>query len=94
MKLTNTSTASQRALVKALLRERPHSTLEFRAKGICAPAPRIKELKNRGFEIVTSFRSEVDHVGIKHNGIAVYTLLSEPQGDHQQQHKGQYENDK
>lgn len=93
MKLANTSTTSQRALIKALLRQRPHSTLEFRAKGICAPAPRIKELKNRGFEIVTSFRSEVDHVGIKHNGIAVYTLLSEPQ-DGNQQHKGQYENDK
>lgn len=79
MKLTNTSTASQRALIKALLRERPHSTLELRAKGICSPAPRIMELKKQGHEIITSTRAEIDQSGIKHNGIAVYTLLSEPQ---------------
>lgn len=87
MKLANTSTATQRALIKTLLRERPHSTLELRQKGICSPAPRIKELKSRGFEIVTSLRTEYDHVGVKHNNIAVYTLLSEPQDEAQEQLK-------
>ena len=83
MKLTNTSTASQRALIKTLLRERSYSRLELRAKGICSPAPRLMELKTKCYEIITSTRTVIDQSGIKHNGIAVYSLLSEPQQETQ-----------
>lgn len=78
MKLTANSAASQRAKIKACLRDRAHSTLEFRAMGICSPAPRIKELRKLGYDISTTTRTETDHAGVIHKGIAVYTLLSEP----------------
>ena len=77
--LKDTSAATQRAKIKAYLRIGSHSTLEFRQMGICSPAPRIKELRKQGYQISTSTRTEIDHAGVTHKGIAVYTLLSEPE---------------
>ena len=77
--IQDNSAATQRAMIKACLRQRPYSTLEFRALGICSPAPRIKELRKFGYEISTGTRTETDHAGVIHKGIAVYTLLSEPE---------------
>lgn len=75
---TDNSAQSQRAFIRDCLRKRPHSTLELRNMGICSPAPRIMELRARGYEIMTTFATETDHAGRKHNNIAVYELLSEP----------------
>ncbi|MGY4700463.1 helix-turn-helix domain-containing protein [Avibacterium paragallinarum] len=47
--------------------------------GICSPAPRIMELRAKGYDISTSKQDEIDHAGVKHRGIAVYTLHSQPQ---------------
>lgn len=78
MTLENTSTSTQRLHILKCLRLRPHSTLEFRSHGICSPAPRIMELRSKGYEIITTTTTEYDHAGTKHRGIAVYQLLSEP----------------
>lgn len=78
-KLTDTSTQSQRLLILNKLRLRPYSTLEFRELGICSPAPRIMELRARGYEIMTTYTTEIDHTGVEHHHIAVYELLSEPE---------------
>ena len=78
-RIIDNSTIGQRATIKACLREGPHSTLEFRAVyGICSPAARIQELRKAGYEISTHFITETDQAGVTHKGIAVYTLLSEP----------------
>ncbi|WP_336368692.1 helix-turn-helix domain-containing protein [Avibacterium paragallinarum] len=79
MQLTDTSRHTQRMAMLARLRQGSCSTLEFRAMGICSPAPRIMELRAKGHNISTSKQDEIDHAGVKHKGIAVYTLHSQPQ---------------
>lgn len=73
--LPNTSYATQRSFILQCLRKCPHSTLELRALGICRPAPRINELRNKGDVIKTTRRHEYDSAGVIHS-IAVYTLLA------------------
>ncbi|MBI0133906.1 helix-turn-helix domain-containing protein [Snodgrassella alvi] len=73
--LPNTSYATQRSFILQCLRKCPHSTLELRALGICSPAPRINELRNKGYVIKTTRRHEYDSAGVIHS-IAVYTLLT------------------
>lgn len=78
-RIIDNSTRGQRGRIKGCLLERPHNTLELRAVyGICSPAARIKELRNAGYEISTHFITATDQAGVTHKGIAVYTLLSEP----------------
>lgn len=79
MQTTDTSRHTQRMAMLARLRQGSCSTLEFRAMGICSPAPRIMELRAKGCDISTSKQNEIDHAGVKHKGIAVYTLHSAPQ---------------
>lgn len=44
--------------------------------GIMAPAPRIKELRERGFSIQT-FREDIaDSLGVIHRGVARYVLIA------------------
>lgn len=73
--LPNTSYATQRSFILQCLRKCPHSTLELRALGICNPAPRINELRNKWYVINTTRRHEYDSAGVIHS-IAVYTLLA------------------
>lgn len=79
MQITDTSRNTQRLAILNRLKQGACSTLEFRAMGICSPAPRIMELRAQGYDISTSKKNEIDHAGVKHNGIAVYTLHSSPE---------------
>lgn len=77
--IQSTTTAAQRLKIHQLLRQRPYSTLELRALGICSPAPRVKELRNSGLDIVTTWREETDSAGVVHR-IGVYVLQAEDEG--------------
>ncbi|MBM5571536.1 MULTISPECIES: helix-turn-helix domain-containing protein [Deefgea] len=77
--LTNTSAASQRQRVLQALRQRGHSTVELRDDwNIMQPAPRIKELRESGYEINTELCPVLDGFNRPHSKVAIYTLLSEP----------------
>lgn len=70
-----TSTATQRAyILNYLIQNNSASTIELRDGGIMSPAPRIKELKERGFKIKKVSENQADHVGLKHRGVARYFI--------------------
>ena len=74
----NTDRAAQRAQVLAELRTGAKSTIYFREiNGICSPAPRIMELRKRGYEIALKWGYETDISGVKHR-IGIYELINEP----------------
>ncbi|MGX2966965.1 helix-turn-helix domain-containing protein [Ursidibacter sp. B-7004-1] len=76
--IKNTSKETQRIAILSALRGGSKSTIQFREEfGICSPAPRVQELRKRGYEIATTFRDELDSAGVKHR-IGVYTLINEP----------------
>lgn len=79
MTIKDTSTHSQRIAILQRLKQGSLSTLEARQMGICSPAPRIMELRKKGYDISTTTRDEVDHAGVIHKGIAVYTLHHSPE---------------
>lgn len=73
--IKNTATETQRKALKMGSK----STIQLREQlGICSPAPRVQELRKRGYEITTTFREELDTAGVKHR-IGVYTLVAEPE---------------
>lgn len=74
----DTSASWLRASVIQALRTGPKTTVELREQwGVMSPAPRILELREIGHIIVkvpvTAFTAD----GIKHTGVARYTLLHE-----------------
>jgi len=70
-----TSTANQRAFILAHLEvNNSATTLDFRNAGIMAPAARIKELKEAGYNISKTLEDQFDHVGVKHGRVARYFL--------------------
>jgi hypothetical protein len=72
--ITDTECQHQRdAIIRALYRE-SRNTFEFRAIGITSAAPRIKELRDAGWDIRTSRETATDMAGVKHSGIARYSL--------------------
>jgi hypothetical protein len=72
--ITDTESQHQRdAIIRALYRE-SRNTFEFREMGITAAAPRIKELRDAGWDIRTSRETATDMAGVKHYGIARYSL--------------------
>jgi hypothetical protein len=72
--IADTSNEHQRdAIIRALFRE-SRNTFEFREMGITAAAPRIKELRDAGWDIRTSRETATDTAGVKHHGIARYSL--------------------
>lgn len=74
----NTDRTAQRAQILAELRTGAKSTLYFReVNGICSPAPRVMELRKRGFEIALKWGQQTDLAGVKHR-IGIYELISEP----------------
>lgn len=78
----STATEAQYDRLIRLLRTGKRNTIELRRAGIIAPAVRIKELKDWfGYEIPTVERIDVwDDEGFLHPRIAVYELVSEPDG--------------
>ncbi len=74
-KINSTSTSNQRlAILKQLRENGPTSTFGFRAIGISSAAPRIFELKARGYAIGMNRIVETDTAGVEHQGIALYYL--------------------
>ena len=75
----DTSTSNARAIIIQALRDGPQTTIDLRERwGIMAPAPRILELKLRGFNIITVPVSAFTSDGVQHRGVARYILLAEP----------------
>jgi hypothetical protein len=73
------STLKDRKKIVSLLRENPTHTINFREKhGLISPAPRIKELRDKGYDIETLKIRAQSIDGRWHNNIALYTLISEP----------------
>lgn len=70
--------AQNRKLV-ALLRTRSHHTYELRNQGISHPAGRVQDLEEAGYVIQSDRATVVDDKGFSHPGVAVYSLVSEPE---------------
>lgn len=80
-KYSSRSTATEAQIAKLLkrLRTRPHHTYELRALGISHPAGRVQNLEERGFVIASDRTTTVDGDGFLHSGVAIYSILSEPE---------------
>jgi hypothetical protein len=75
----DTSASSQRARVVYALRTGAKTTLELRAGfNVLSPAPRIFELKARGWGIDKTTVKAYTPDGVLHSGIARYFLSGEP----------------
>ncbi|MDR6575152.1 helix-turn-helix domain-containing protein [Pseudomonas extremaustralis] len=71
----STSARAQRARILERLRQGPADTLSIRCDlSVLMPAPRILELKQRGFLIETHRISVIDDNGTLHRGVALYVL--------------------
>jgi len=78
------STLKDRKKIVSLLRIKPTHTIEFREKhGLISPAPRIKELRDKGYDIETLKIKGQSIDGSWHNNIALYVLISEPPANDQ-----------
>ena len=81
----NNSTNNQQQKVLVTLRERGALGLHrFDAEellGVCSLAPRILELKAKGFKITKVDISYTDHLGIVHRGVALYMFIAEFGGE-------------
>jgi hypothetical protein len=73
------STLKDRIKIVSLLRIKPTHTIQFRENhSLIRPAPRIEELRDKGYDIETlKIRAQLIDGGW-HNNIALYTLISEP----------------
>lgn len=81
----STATEAQRQRVIAALRRRPHTSYDLRRLGIYQAPARIKELRDRfGYTITTDPVVIVDRDGYRHARVALYTLVSEPDGQQPQ----------
>ena len=75
----DTSASNARAIIIQALRDGPQTTIDLRERwGIMAPAPRILELKLRGYVIASFPVSAYTADRVQHRGVARYVLLSEP----------------
>ena len=82
----STATEAQYERIRNMLRTGTRSTFDFRKAGIMAPAARIKEMNDRhGYYIPTiDLRDLWDDEGYLHPRVAVYELVSEPNGERPQ----------
>jgi len=81
----STATEAQRQRVVEALRRRPHTSYDLRRLGIYQAPARIKELRDRfGYGIATDLVTLVDRDGYRHARCALYTLVSEPNGERPQ----------
>lgn len=81
----STATQAQRERIVQALRRRPQTSYDLRRLG-CYQAPaRIKELRDRfGYVIETTRITLWDRDGFAHPRAALYTLVSEPNGERPQ----------
>lgn len=76
---------AQRRRIVAALKHRPQSTEDLRKLGIFQAPARVKELRDRfGYVITTDRITLVDRDGYLHPRAALYTLVSEPDGQQPQ----------
>ncbi len=87
--ITSTNATAQRQTILDALKQRHGlgiTTLEARQElGIMSPAPRVKELRVRGYHILTIPTDIVTDDGVMHQGVARYVLLGlapESEGSH------------
>jgi hypothetical protein len=75
----STATEAQRERILAMLRTGEKSTFDFRRAGIMQSSTRIFELRQRGYCILTVARRDMfDADGYRHERVAVYALIGEP----------------
>jgi len=73
--LNNTSISNQHRIIYSALVIKPQSTIDLRhGYGIMQPAPRIKELRDMGYQIDTVRVNESTPDNIKHYSVAKYVL--------------------
>lgn len=75
----SSATEVQLAKLLARLRMRPHHTYELRRCGISHPAGRILNLQELGYQVRSDRVTSVDSDGFEHRGVALYSLISEPE---------------
>lgn len=78
------SAASQRArILKHLENGKALSTMQAREQlGIMSPAPRVKELREQGYQIDTYRITEHDSNGVPHHRMGLYVLHSKREVQH------------
>lgn len=75
----DTSASNARAIIIQALRAGPQTTIDLRERwGIMAPAPRVLELRLRGYIIASVPVVALTADGIRHCGVARYCLIGEP----------------
>lgn len=74
----STTTAAQIARLIELLRHGARNTHELRRHGISHPAGRVQNLAQRGYVIASDRVTTVDSDGFSHVGVALYSLIAEP----------------
>ncbi|WP_366881189.1 helix-turn-helix domain-containing protein [Halothiobacillus sp.] len=78
MNTQDISTASQRARLLTALKSTPGGITTIQARrdlNVMQPAPRIKELRERGCQIATIRETQTDDQGRKHPRCARYVYL-------------------
>ncbi len=75
----STATEAQRQRILTHLRIKDRTTEDLRRLGIYQVSTRIFELRELGYNIVTSFVTLTDEAGFTHSGCALYTLVAEPE---------------
>jgi hypothetical protein len=77
--IQNTSLAAQNARLVERLKTGPIDTFTAMSElNICRPGARICDLRDMGYRIHTQRVKLTDAWGYTHQGVAIYTLLSEP----------------
>lgn len=76
----STAKEAQIQRLLGLVTIRPHHTHELRKVGISHPAGRIRDLEKRGFVFDSDRITTIDSDGYAHRGVALYTLVSAPEG--------------
>lgn len=82
MSISNTSASAQRKrMLDALQKLGAVNTLYARdCLNVMAPAPRIKELREQGYQIRTDRICINDRNGFKHENVARYVLITDASG--------------
>ncbi|MDP1680962.1 MAG: helix-turn-helix domain-containing protein [Burkholderiales bacterium] len=71
----NTSASNARAIILAALRTGPQTTVALRHEhGVMSPAPRVLELRERGYQIDTVRVHAATPDGVNHHSVALYML--------------------
>jgi hypothetical protein len=78
MKRRDMTPAAQRDFILKALRNSSKHTYWFRGQGCSHPAARVMELIEEGYQIASDRITAVDSDGYSHRGVAMYTLMAEP----------------